>query len=762
MRFKVKYPYLLFTFFAVTIGTTRIFSQLPIKRARTISFTTDEGSYMDVDISPDGRTILFDLLGDLYTLPVNGGTATQLTRGLAINYFPIWAPDGQRIAYLSDFSGAFHLNVINLKDGDHLVLGKKDAQIDYFENHHLVWNPRSNNIAIDGLSYSLSGGKSGPQFAIKDPIQFSVDGNLLYFQDSGHLFCFDRTQNSRREICSSLPNRRQGVLSPDAHWWVYISDSGFKKRLIVQDLINQRSRILVPSLFLKYPLYDWRSSELHYSIAKDSKSLFIGYGGKIHRIELETGRDEVIPFKAQVKVDAGAFEYRTFPVNEGIEKVRYTRSANASRDGRHLVFSALGKLYVMNLDDGKSHLLVDQPLGQFQPIYSPDGKWICYVSWCDTAGGGLWRVRAEGGQPEKMTDVPGQYQRPTWSPDGSSIAVIKGDPILGDKEWTSMGKLEIVPVNGSRINLIDDSVPLWNNVTFSRAGTRIVYKPMEKAYEVKLHPVLVSNNLHGDDLQVLAVAKIEGLSNGIQQVAISPDERFIVFSMGEDLYLVPTCSFSPITILFEEHQKGTAIKIGAGVDPFWAKEGQVLNYTYGNKFYTINPDKIVAMAQKVEASGMANGDFVSVAVSHDRVVPINLSFSVLHAQGIIALRNVRIITMHGDRVIEHGVIVMRDGRFVAVGSRSEIHIPNEAKIFDLPGATVMPGLIDMHLHVPLQPDLLQQQSWVFLATLAYGVTTKRCGSLSTNFDSNLAIRSFLESGANVGPEILPCGACSNP
>lgn len=58
-------------------------SGLPIKAERTISFTTDEGSYMDVDISPDGRTILFDWLGEMYVMPAMGGNARQLTRGLA-------------------------------------------------------------------------------------------------------------------------------------------------------------------------------------------------------------------------------------------------------------------------------------------------------------------------------------------------------------------------------------------------------------------------------------------------------------------------------------------------------------------------------------------------------------------------------------------------------------------------------------------------------------------------------------------------------
>jgi hypothetical protein len=47
------------------VSVNSLSQNLPIKPTRTISFTTDEGSYMNVDVSPDGYAILFDLLGDV-------------------------------------------------------------------------------------------------------------------------------------------------------------------------------------------------------------------------------------------------------------------------------------------------------------------------------------------------------------------------------------------------------------------------------------------------------------------------------------------------------------------------------------------------------------------------------------------------------------------------------------------------------------------------------------------------------------------------
>src|SRR5579862_1339561 len=119
-------------FFLFIISIKNSYSQtLPIKPARTISFSTDEGSYMNVDVSPDGRTLLFDLLGDLYSLPITGGVAKQLTRGIALHLRPVWSHDGQKIAYISDSSGSFHINIMNLAATFHRVLRIEDEEVNY-------------------------------------------------------------------------------------------------------------------------------------------------------------------------------------------------------------------------------------------------------------------------------------------------------------------------------------------------------------------------------------------------------------------------------------------------------------------------------------------------------------------------------------------------------------------------------------------------------------------------------------------------------
>src|SRR5690606_14162052 len=108
--------------------------------AKTIAFETSEGTWMDVDVSPDGRTIVFSLLGDLYRMPIGGGAATRITSGRAWGIQarwapaggpptrttsgrtwatqPRWSPDGSRIAFTSDRSGGNNIWTIAADGSD--------------------------------------------------------------------------------------------------------------------------------------------------------------------------------------------------------------------------------------------------------------------------------------------------------------------------------------------------------------------------------------------------------------------------------------------------------------------------------------------------------------------------------------------------------------------------------------------------------------------------------------------------------------------
>ena len=112
-------------------------NSLPLITSRTLDFTTDEGTWIDVDLTPDGETIVFELLGDLYTLPIGGGTATRITSGQGYDMQPRYSIDGSEIVFVSDRDGSENIWVANADGSDARQL--TDTERDNYMSP--VWTP---------------------------------------------------------------------------------------------------------------------------------------------------------------------------------------------------------------------------------------------------------------------------------------------------------------------------------------------------------------------------------------------------------------------------------------------------------------------------------------------------------------------------------------------------------------------------------------------------------------------------------------------
>jgi len=319
---------------------------LPIQPARTISFETTEGTAMNLDLSPDGQTIAFDLLGDIYAVPAAGSAATQLTRGLSFDQYPVWSPDGWRIAYISDGTGAENLWLMAADGSNRRPVTREDhrdfVNLDNVRRRftEVQWTPDGQLVSRDTI-YDLNGGK--------------------------------------RPFTHPPDSLRQPVVSPNGKWVAYIAPGGTEpfNGLRVRHVETGEDRWLV------YPIGERRNRHERYVFTHDSKAVLISYGGKLHRIDVATGDEVIVPFKANVNVDLGPFAHHRHRVTNDSLTVGYIRSPTVSPDGKFLVFQALQRIYQMAIPSGVPQPLVNQPYVQFHPAYSPDGNWIAYVTSTD-------------------------------------------------------------------------------------------------------------------------------------------------------------------------------------------------------------------------------------------------------------------------------------------------------------------------------------------------------------------------------------------
>lgn len=746
--------------------------QLPIKSTRTISFETAEGTYMNVDISAEGKTIAFDLLGDIYTLPADGGKAVQLTRGLAYNRCPVWSPDGKRIAYLSDTSGADRLCIMNADGTGQRTLDISAEEVRNYPFQIIpAWTPDGKYIAVNRELYHIAGGRISLPSQIYSNVQFSGDGNFLFYGENYHegenIQRYNRSSGEVTKLVnlSSCDRFSRHCVSPNGLWLAYVTGPDPECSLRLRNLRTGEDRLLADSI--QGHQRDFRE---RYTFTPDSRSVLIGYGGKIHRIDLQTGADRMIPFQARVNVDLGPFDYNTYQVANDSFQVRFTRSANTSADGKMLVFTAVNRIYVMTIPGDIPHPLVSQPFGQFQPVFSPDSRWIAYVTWSDTQGGAVWRVPVGGGEPERLTTREGYYVNPTWSIDGRQLAVIR-DTLPAQRYGiynSSLGDLELITINDKISRKLADSIPLWNHLSFSPDGTTLT--AMLISGFRKSIAVLESISLDGKKEKLLAVkaskemlGSKEDLVNtgiiGMQQITVSPDNRYIVYGINEDLYLMPLPALGKPVMINSLRGIRPVIRFATGgLDPNWERGGKILSWSYGHQFYRINPDKIIeraiAAAKDSAAIGLADNGVIQLQVAPDETIDLTVKAGQQYGHGSIAFRDVRIISMKGDEVIENGTVVVTDGRIVAVGPTSSVHIPARTKVIDGKGKTIMPGMIDVHDHCSGPLGVFVQQSWEYLANLAYGVTTAR--DPATSYDA-FGYAELLKTGQMTGPRLFGVG-----
>lgn len=712
-------------------------SNPPLER-RDITINVDEGTWMSVDVSPDGQTIAFDLLGDIYTIPVSGGAATPIASGMAWDFHPRFSPDGSQIAFTSDRAGGDNIWVMDADGSNARQISDESFRL----LNSPAWHPSGDYIAArkhfttsrsagtgEIWLYHTAGG-NGVQL-VERPSEafqkeqgepaFSPDGRYVYFtravspgntfayaedtnKDAFNIRRYDMETGEVETVVSGAGGAVRPEPSPDGRYLAFVRRERVQSMLYLKDLRTGEVRRIYDDLDQDnqetwgingmYPTMDW---------TPDSASIVFWANGKINRIDVETGQVEIIPFEVndtreivdplrpQIEVAPDTFE------------TRMTRFARVSPDGDRVVFESLGRLWIKDLPNGEPRRLTrsDESRRELFPDWSPDGRTIVFATWDDEELGAIRTVRADGRRERVITPEPGHYRRPRFSPDGETIVFEKDSGgYLMAPEWSEETGIFLIDTDGGAMREVTDdgSAPHFN-----AAGDRLYLTRSGSNRQ------LVSVNLDGLDERVHASADLVG------EYQVSPTGTHVAFRENYDTYVMPLL---PGPQAVAAGRGGSAVPVaeasGNGSSYMhWSEDGQTINWSVGPVLYSAALDNVLP-APGSESEFTPPEDGISLSITAPAEKP----------DGIVALVGARVITMAGEEVIEDGVIVIEDNRIAAVGLRGEVDIPASAKRIDVSGHTITPGFIDAHAHGPQGRDeIIPEQNWSAQAHLALGVTT---------------------------------------
>lgn len=731
------------------VASTRpesVASEMPSAASRVVSFETTEGTFMNVDVAPSGEELIFDLLGDVYSLPITGGEPVPLTSGRAWDQAPRFSPDGRIIYLVSDRKGAKNVWRLLVSDQSLQQVTNSDSDVvgtpNWSQDRHRLLVGRVNSDdgevvlqSIDPISGMMApiGAPSGPwidldsfeilrsRSAVYSAVQ-STDGKVFFTdgqfdQEQGRfsvlLYSFDSETRTRTAItpAEATYSDYKPQLSHDGELLAYFRQySDRRVEVRIRNRTTGRDEALIELSNADDARYSPADeSRPNYAFTPDDRHLVFWHGGRIHRISLIDGSSRIIPFRVKVEREVWM---RAEPSVRHIDRTgeaTVIRWPSVSLDGETMAFAAIGYIWIMNLTTGEVRRLTDSEDLEYMPNISSDGHDVAYVSFTrsgdDYGSGRLMVAGVDGGTPREVLAARGEtYLLPNWSQDSERIAVIREVKAeTGSKAafgWTRAAHGAFQEVASAPTSNDRSSWYVYARfVGFDDAGNHLLFSFPTTRSET----VLAAAGVDGSEYRRLAIGASE-----VGGITPAPNLKNLVLTRRDGtVWIVP---FDPN---FERRQVSTEspdarrISDGGGYYVDWNHPEQI-TFGFGPNVYRHTLDR-----------------------GRTESLHVKLTYDKQGSRQPIAFTGARLITIAGDDgadpVIETGTVVVSGQRIVAIGPAREVVIPSDALVIDATGDTIMPGLLDTHYHRiggdNLSAFALPNPSFSDRSAITYGVTT---------------------------------------